>query len=90
MGIRARSRAVSSLLFYLVAYVPSYLPNLNMCHFVYQRYVVTSEQVVRFVGKNVYVMLKIVIISNNNVRYDRLTKKCVIITKTKQYLNLNT
>ena len=69
-------------MFYLVVYVPSYLPNLNISH------LVTSEQVVRLIGKNVYVMLKIVINTNNNVRYKkRLTKKCVISTKTKQYLN---
>jgi hypothetical protein len=69
-------------MFYLVVYVPSYLPNLNISH------LVTFEQVVRLIGKNVYVMLKIVINTNNNVRYKkRLTKKCVISTKTKQYLN---
>jgi hypothetical protein len=74
-------------MFYLVVYVPSYLPNLNISHLVYQRSVVTFEQVVRLIGKNDYVMLKIVINTNNNVRYQRLTKKCVISTKTKQYLN---
>ena len=88
MGIGTRTRAVSNFMFYLVVYVPSYLPNLNIFHLVYQRSVVTSEQVVRLIGKNDYVMLKIVINTNNNVRYKkRLTKKCVISTKTKQYLS---